>query len=105
MNTEEILKLLAEVDADNKKAERDAADAVVVMRTLLGKERFFDVEDAIVLKFAKRWYEDCLKDMTNPREPLEDTLANMQAAIRVIMWHMPHQDYVEYRKQLQEMEP
>lgn len=104
MKTEEIQRLLAAVQAEHKAAQKEAENSRIIIKALLGQERMCEVEDVIILEFAKRWYEDCLKDMTNPREPIEDTLANMQAAIRVIMWHMPHQEYVEYRKQLQEIE-
>ena len=104
MTPEEILAIYEASVAEHKAKRKDAEDAWTIISIILGADRAFEVKDQIVLDFAKRWYNDCVKEMTNPREPLEETVANMQAALRVISWHMPHHDYVTYTKTLMEQE-
>jgi hypothetical protein len=102
MNPEEVLALYHAAKAEREAERKDADNVWEILRIILGSERMYELEDVIVLNFAKQWYNECAVEMTNPREPLEETVANMQAALRAIKWHMPHNDYVTYTKELME---
>ena len=102
MTPQEILALHNAVKAERETKLKEIDNIWEMLLVLLGSDRMYELEDAIVLNFAKRWYKDCVVDMTNPLEPLEETVANMQAALRLISWHMPHNDYVTYTKALME---
>jgi hypothetical protein len=99
MKTETFAAILRKALEDQEQPKVAADNTLTMLEIFLGKERLYDLEDTIVLKFALEWYKDSMKALKT-NELLEDSMGDAAAAVRLMKYMMPHHDWVAIQQEL-----